>query len=207
MLGLLDSLLPLLALSPPSSGKGGAALDSDRLSIMRTGLGLLSQTWNVQAPGTQSVLTSGTIYCCAAGFRSGDVVTNMLCSVATAGAGTAPTLIRQGVADSTGKMLAVTADTHASAVWTALGLVSVALSAPLTIPGTGLYYLCFIEVGAFGTTPMQLRAAGNSGGGPGAVAGFPRALAAQAGQTDLPAVNASLTLGGGGTIGFWQAVN
>ncbi len=185
----------------------GGGLDTDRASVLTTGLGILTQTWNAEAPGQQAPLVSGTIYCCAVGLRAGDVVTNMLASVATAGSGTTPTLIRQGVADSTGKVLAVTADSHASAVWTSAAVASVALTAPLTIPSQGLYYLCIIEVGAFGTTPMQLRGASNSGSGPGAVSGFPRSLATQAGQADLPAVNSSITLGGSTTIGFWLAGN
>jgi hypothetical protein len=143
----------------------------------------------------------------AVGCRGGDVLTNMLANVTTAGVGTTPTLIRQGVADSTGKVLAVTATSQASAVWTTGNAVaSVALTAPLTLPSDGLYYLCMIEVGAFGTTPMQLRKIGNPAN-IGAVPGFPRPMAAQTGQADLPAVNSSITLGSSSAEPFWFAGN
>ena len=142
----------------------------------------------------------------AIGLRSGDVVTNMIASVTTAAAGAVPTLIRMGIADSTGKMLAVTADLKSDAQWTAQQEAVFPLSAQLTIPAEGLYYLCIIEVGAFGGTPLQLRRFGTAGIIT-AVGTGKLISAAQSGLTDLPAVNSSLVLVTAGYDAFYMGCN
>ena len=130
----------------------------------------------------------------AVGLRNGDVVANVIASITTAAAGAVPTLIRLGLADSTGKMLAVTADVKSDAQWTALGLGVFPLSAAYTVPADGLFYLCIIEVGAFGGTPLQVRRQSTAGSLP-ALTGGKLMMAAQTGLTDLPTVGNSLTLG------------
>jgi len=188
---------------------GAASLSSsmvNRDGIRRTGLNILAEPFHAAVASSNAVLAGGVAYAMAVGLRAGDVLTNMFTNVITAGAGTAPTLIRQGVCDSAGVMLAVTAQSQASAQWTATGTSTIALTAPLTIAADGLYFLCIIEVGAFGTTPLQLRKCGSGGVVP-AVAGGALIAGAQTGLTDLPAVSSSLVLGSASSGHWWLAAN
>lgn len=112
----------------------------------------------VQAP------TSKTVYGCLNGLRVGDVVSNIVVTVAQVAAGTAPTSCFAGLFDTTGARLAVSADLKDSAIWTtALGPVSAPLSSPYVVPNDGGYYAAIWFDGVFGTTALNLaRSTANS---------------------------------------------
>lgn len=180
----------------------------DRSSIFLAGLGLTNATTRPSAVTSSSAPATGVVYGTSLGARAGDIVTNIGVQVVTAGAGTTPTLVRFGTADSTGKILAVTADVHASAGLTTQGIQTFALTAPLTISTSGLYYLVMLQVGSWGTTQMQLgRTSSGSGVGVG-VSGGAFVSFAWTGQADLPAVNSSVTVANNGSnITFFLAYN
>lgn len=109
-------------------------------------------------PVSNAVPTSGTIFANGVYLYKGEVVTNIVVAVATAGSGTAPTHIQVGLWSSAGTpvALAVSAEDAANARWTSTGWKEVPLTAPYTVPADGFYYPSFLKVGAFGTTDLQL---------------------------------------------------
>lgn len=135
-------------LSPPSSS-GSAASRADDIS---TGLGLKAMSCdprmctNTVAPGSQLLAVA------AIGLNAGDTISNILFCLTVAASGTAPTLARAGIFDSTFALVASTADLHASAIWTATGYATAALSASYSPSVSGLYYAGFLKNGTWGTT-------------------------------------------------------
>lgn len=177
--------------------------------IQLTALGLLAQSGDpdtydqVQAPATQNV------YGRLLGLRAGMVVTGVALWNSTPAAGTLPTLVRAGIADANGKMLVVSGNASALAIWDG-GRVKLPLAAPYTVLATGGYYVCYVVNGVWGTTPPTPArgSAANYVGytAPGAPQpGLPSEAFVWGGQTDLPAVGASLTTSGTGTT-YWTAV-
>lgn len=188
---------------------GAAQLVSSQVNrdgLRLQGENVLVEPFPALASTVGSSLTSGTIYALAVGLRAGDVLTNLFTNVVVAGSGTAPTLIRQGVADSNRVIRALTADTHADAQWLSTGITSFPLSAAYTAPADGLYYLCIIQVGAFGTTALNIRKCTVPIGLP-AVAGGVVISGNQNGQTDLPTVGNAMTLATSSTNSLWLAAN
>lgn len=107
-----------------------------------------------------AVAATQTVYGGAVYLYAGEVVTNVNVCVTTAAAGTAPTGLYLGVWDSgTPTCLAATANLASDGRWTSTGWKANALSAPLTIGTTGVYYLALLENGVFGTTPIQFASA------------------------------------------------
>jgi hypothetical protein len=135
----------------PADAKANAAprsLDD----VLRAGLGF--QTWNypplfdVTANRTP---ISQTIYAVAVPYKAGQVVRNIVWNVSTAAAGTNVTGMYVGIADASGNLLAISANTNTAAAWP-LGLPATALTAPYVIPADGIYYHLLLQNGTFGTT-------------------------------------------------------
>jgi hypothetical protein len=123
------------------------------------------------APATQSILAVAHY------FYAGEVLTNILFDVTTAGAGTAPTLIKAAVWDSgaTPTCKAVSANLATDAMWTAIGIAPVPVA--YTFPSEGLYYLAFLKNGAFATTDVQVACVNVNAGMAGAVGSSKRRIA------------------------------
>jgi hypothetical protein len=103
--------------------------------------------------------SSQTIHGMAVYLYAGETVTNVICCVTIAGAGTAPTALKLGVWSSaaTPVCLAVTADLATDSRWTSgTGWKVNALSSAYVVPSSGIYYLAFWINGAFATTNMSL---------------------------------------------------
>jgi hypothetical protein len=196
---------------------GGHVLGSNqkiatRDSLRATGLGVLAEPFPAStlvsaalAPATQQV--AGV----AVGLKRGDVVTGIMTRVAVAAAGTNPTTVRFGLADSTGKILVLSADrgtagsNDATTVF-ALGPNKIAFTAPLTIPADDLYFPVFVVNGTWGTTqPTMGLLSVSTAAMMGAAAGSAPANFVWTGQTDLPAVNSSVTITSLGTRSYYLA--
>lgn len=173
----------------------GAANDD----ILTAGLGLKAWNFHPLAASGNIALVSQTIYAVALGLRTGQVINKIVLGAITAAAGTAPTGMFVGLANSTGKMLAQSGNLAASTVWTtdvtAGKLCQASLSAAYTIPSDGIYYVVLLKDGAWGTTqPTFFKGSGNQWQS-GSVY---FTTCCGTGQTALPANGSSLTLGGSG---------
>lgn len=167
----------------------GAVLDRD--AQRRKGMGLIGENYNLSTSALTSVLATGVIYGVAVGYNAGDVVTRLVYAQSVESSG-AVTLVRAGLADINGVMLATTADVHATFAAAGSNMKEVALSSPYTIPSAGLYYHTIIAVGA--GTMVTLSRGANNGGFAGTLTGATgREYWSWTGQTDLPTVGNSLT--------------
>jgi hypothetical protein len=139
-----------------------AAMDSAvlaRRAILLDSLGVISEplfssigAGNVSLSSVASQYLFGT----PLGFAAGDVVTNIICAISTAGVGTAPTLIKLGLCDTSGTVLGVTANVASDAQWLTQGYGVFPLSSPATIPSQGIYYALLLLNGDFGSTALVL---------------------------------------------------
>jgi hypothetical protein len=148
------------------------AIEVDPLSNpLAIATGLLAFNFNPAATGTGSSPTSQRGDVAAIYLPPGIKITNVVLNVITAGSGTAPTGFFVAICSPT-KMLAQSADLHASASLTTLGSQNFALSAPYVTNATdspsGIYYVMLLENGAFATTNVAfLRGnASTTGSGP-----------------------------------------
>lgn len=181
---------------------------SSSADSLATALGIIAQTGPQGLMSGGGVVTAGVVFGGAVELTGGTVVTNMSVCVQTAGAGTLPTLVRFGIIDANRVVQARTADVHADAGLQATGTVTYPLSAPWTVPASGLYYLVVIEAGAFGTTALQLGRLGTvAPGGAGLAAGKPAFGAFGTGQADLQAVGAAQPAFTNNTPLFWVALS
>lgn len=171
---------------PPALG----ARDQLRLNAE----GILAESLNPNTSVAAQAYSTGNVYGQLVGLRAGDVVSGIAVAVAVPATGTAPTVVRVGIANSAGTMLAVSANVNATA-FTAVGVQSVALTAPYTILASGAYFLVYIIVGAWGTQqPTFWRGNSVSNTVLTALAGGVIPAFVWAGQADLPAVNGALTI-------------
>jgi hypothetical protein len=164
--------------------------------VFQKALSLLA--WNMMPLNlpTASAPTSQSIYAVAIPLSEGQIVSKLGFTVTTAGAGTAPTNIFVGLADSTGKMVAQTADVAADTAWTDTGIRTVSLVASYTVPSDGIYYVVFLQNGTWGTTAMQFGRTNTYAHGHIFGSTFVYASGGAL-QTTLPANGSSLTLTGG----------
>jgi hypothetical protein len=150
-------------------------------------------------PATQQV--AGALI----GLRGGDIATGIVLRNTVAAAGTPPTTVRFGLADSTGKILVLSANLNALANWVQ-GPIQFPFTAPYTVLTDGSYYAVFVVNGAWGTTqPTPIRA-GYSQWYANALPGKLPGAIQQTGQTDLPAIGASVPVAGGTNVFYYMGV-
>lgn len=164
------------------------------LNPLAGALGVQFEPYPVNAATTQAAPTSQTIWGTALYATQGAVITGVKLRNGVAAAGTLPTTARAGLADNTGKMLAIGANANALASWVT-GVCPFPFSAPLTLAYSGLYFACFVVNGVWSVTqPAPIL---NSNSPAAALAGdgsSPPPTIANAAVTDLPAVGASVSL-------------
>jgi hypothetical protein len=185
---------------------GWTIANAGAIELKLAGLGLIVETFPKEQVGTVTP-TAGALEAASVGLAAGTVVTNVVYDCEAVGAGTAPTLVRLGVADAkTGKVLAVTADIHATYA-TATGPAVVPLTTPLTIPADGIYYLLMIRVGSFGTTGESIGAAAGATNSFKAVGTNPMRWGYVPSQSDIPTVGSTLGALTGSTVNFYLAAS
>lgn len=194
-----------LANGSAASDAASIAQTKSRHQIKLAALGVLSENQDRMLVTGGVATVSQTVYGSLLGLRNGDVVTGVLLTNNVAAAGTTPTTVRSGIADSTGKILALSNNLNATTNFPATGGCLLAFSSPFTITADGGYYACFVINGTWGTTqPTPGRnpnaPALGQGINSGAVLHF-----SWTGQTDLPAVNSSLTLTSNLSIAYYIA--
>jgi hypothetical protein len=147
-----------------ASVKGEDTRRPDYLAAIGGSFSPMQVASNSASPTSQSV--SGV----AVYLYANETVTNVLCGVVTAGAGTAPTALKLGVWSSaaTPACLSVTSDLASDSRWTTQGWKVNALSSAYVVPTSGIYYLVFWINGTFATTNVSLAttAAGGYAGAP-----------------------------------------
>lgn len=174
----------------------------NRTQVGATSEGLIVETGHPTLYASFMAPSTQTVYGALLGLSAGDSVTGIVLRNSTAAAGTLPTTARFGIADSTGKILAISANLNALASWP-VGAMQCALTTPLPISLTGGYYACFVVNGVWGTTQPTPARAGGTAASTTAVGTAPPAGFSWAGQADLPAVNSSLTLTSGMSIDYY----
>lgn len=185
----------------PRGGLGVRVSEGD----LARALGLQAWSYDPALFAAASAPTAGTRYAVATYLKKGQVINSLTFDVAVAGVG-APTSIFCGICDER-VMLAVTGDVKASTIWTAAGNTipnpGAPLTAPYEVPSSGLYYICFLQVGAWVTTQMTLnRTSGaHNIGTKLAQATFGTA------QTVLPNVGSAVTLSGSSALRFFAAAS
>lgn len=193
-----------MGIAPTIGGRGGVSR-SDLLVQKR---GLVSEAFPLilGSAGVVTMATQAALFTLIP-FLPGDVVTNIVLSMDTAAVGTTPAAIYVGLYDKLGNRLAVSADLHASGIWTAgIGYVVAPLSAPYTVGLADVYYGAFLINGTFGTTQPTF-----DRGNPNTEAGkqlgtAPSQFGSQAGQTTLPA-SATIATPGGSGASIWMGAS
>lgn len=135
----------------PLNMNGGATGSKSYLYqyLEPTGTKAASVDGRMSSSGTSTAATSGTVVAFAIPIESGLLISNLtLTSIAAEATGTHAWV---GVADSTGKILGISADNTGAAYYAANTVTTTALAAPFTTTATGLYYGFVCVVG--GTIP------------------------------------------------------
>lgn len=176
-----------------------------REQVARTAAGVIVEQFSPLAATSATAPTTQTVYGMLHGLLAGDVITGVLMRNAVAAAGTLPTTVRFGLADSTGKILVLSGNDNALAKW-GLGANPHAFTAPYTIPVDGAYFTCFVVNGTWGTTqPTPIL---SSNGGAAAMTAFGAKTPPTfqlTGQTDLPAVDSSVVITTGNNRAYYLA--
>lgn len=131
---------------------------------------IASQGWQgwtfdlADAAAAKVAVTSQTVHASAIALRGGQVIENILVACSTAAAGTAVTAANVGIANASGYVLANSASTTAAtaAYCAAVGVNAVALTAALTVPADGFYFVYLWQNGTYGTTQPVFGAASAS---------------------------------------------
>jgi hypothetical protein len=129
-------------------------LDLDEIAL--AGEGLKTQGYPRNLINAGGVPVTQRIDAMLVPLREGTVLTNIHCAVPAAGVGTGPTLIKLAILSKAGVVQRQTANVGTSAIWTTLGPKTIPLTAAWTCPADDVYYIAFLQNGAFGTTAMQL---------------------------------------------------
>jgi hypothetical protein len=192
--------MPPRGISPGIAGRSGASVLPEAVVVAK--LGLIVENFNPVLATAGTAPATQVAYGEVVGLANGELITGIALWNQVAAAGTLPATARFGIADSTGKILAISGNENALAQW-AVGINKHPLAAPYTIPADGLYYLCFVVNGVWGTTqPTPLRVTGGLGA---AMVPTPQRTFQWAAQTDLPAVGSSLTLATGSAVPYYLA--
>jgi hypothetical protein len=201
-----------IAYFPPQSGDMNMALDLPQVALNAEGL--KGEAYPRLLGSGQVVLASQVVTGVRVPLRAGTPVTNLHCGVITAGAGTPPTLLkmallqRQGSSGTTWVTFGMSANLAADPMWTTVGIKTVPLLVPVTVPADDAYYVANLCDGAFGTTAMQIaRVVPVSGN---LVLGIGSGIlpaAAVGGRTDFPAVGQTMSLPAPSQSGFWFGVS
>jgi hypothetical protein len=181
-----DQLQDLLAAQTPG---GSSTQDS-----LQQAFGALYQPFNPQLITQFSNMAAGSITGTAIWIPTNTLLTGCKIRNGQAAVGTLPTVARFGLADMTGKVLALGPNQNDLASWAA-GPRAFPFTAQFTTTYSGIYFPMFINSTAFGTTVPQagginINAAAASADSPSVPLCF-----VVTGQTDLPAVGASVSLG------------
>jgi hypothetical protein len=178
--------------------------DARRAAVLREGCGFFADTFPIAASAGSTIAVSGSIYFQALGLLAGDIITNVLSAVQTAGA--TLTLTKVGIYTKAGTLLSSSAD--ASAAFLSTGPKTTPLlpqtnGAPLVIPIDDLYYAAFICVGTTPPTMYRGLTGGNSNttftGASGPRSGL------QSGQSDL--ITSATIAGSVSAIYFWHGIS
>lgn len=160
--------------------------------LVAAACGFVSWTFDPVNNNTNTTVPTQTIAGTMLGLSAGATVTNIVMETETAAAGTAPALIRLALLDKTLKVLAVTADVHATA-FTAVGYNAIPLQTPYQVLSSDGYYAAVVINGTWVTTQPQFLIGNTPGNNVTPFGTRPRRAFKQAGQTDFPAVGASVT--------------
>lgn len=164
-------------------------------TTLRRGLGLVAENFPAVAASNVSILANQSLYFVAVGLLAGQTVTNV--GWFQTAAGSSLTLLKTALADKTGKILAVSADSSA-APGSSNSYVALAMGTPYVVPNDDVYYLCVLAVG---TTPPTLSRGQNQTGAGDEVPGSSVIRAGiLASQSDFPAVGSSFTATGRSAI-------
>lgn len=149
--------------SPPKTWTkvGGVWVRSStnaRAQTRLTARGLIAENSPVEGFQAGNPITSKQVYAGLVGLVKGDVITQIVVCIQTAAAGTAPTLVKLGLMDAAGVVLAATANVGSDVKWNSTGLQGFNLTTPFTITADGGYYPCFLQdlTSPWGTTALQL---------------------------------------------------
>jgi Pectate lyase superfamily protein len=207
--GTIDSNSFIRIVTDASSGHRihvpGGVTPADPLAVA---MGYKSWNWNSATTGAGNALTSQRIDVAAVYIPHGTVVTNVVLDVIVAAAGTAPTGFFVGLC-TTAKMVRQSGNLNNSALLTSTGtkqfaLTSTYVSNPTDSP-TGLYFVCMLQNGAFGTTnPTFLRGNASTPGTSITGATFGNI---GTGQTVLPANEAAVTISSAAGLGWHVGVS
>lgn len=197
--GIHDFAVGPAATQPPMD-VGSATLfrPPTRVDETLAAQGFVRETFSRIAIDGSTALTVGTDFGTLCQFRRGDVVKGITVGVATNGTGT--TLVKLGICDTAGTLLATTADNSANFnAGTAGRLQDTDLTTPWTCPYDGAFYLVVVAV--TGTGPTLIRAANLAAAVSTARSGKSLlAVQSAGGKTDL----ASFTPVGSGVV-YWFA--
>jgi hypothetical protein len=180
-----------------SMGIGLTTVPKNRIQVLTTGQGIITQNFDRQGASSGIGLVSGTVFFQAVGLLAGDLVSNL--SIVVTGAGATTTLTKLGLYDSTGARLQTTA--NLTTAWESAGTKTHPLSAAYTVATDALYYVAVLFVG---TTVPTLHAGSNTGNAASVIGTGTLAYATLAAQSDLPATAA---LSNSGAKGFWVGVS
>lgn len=178
-----------------SHQSGGWPRSSPRVKALAEGLLAMSMD-RLAVPGF-SVLVTQAAYFVPVPLFAGDIISSIV--VWVNGAGSGLTLVKVGLYNSTGTLLASSADNKAN--FTSSGVfVATSLSSAYTITADGEYYLSILSVGT--GPPGLARQTGNNSFYSNAYSTGMLASGAQTGQADLPS---PATISANGTAGLWIA--
>lgn len=176
-----------------------------RTQISTSAAGVISAPFHSTVASTATAPATQTVYGILIGLRAGDIVNGLMLRNGVAAAGTLPTTARAGLADGTGKILALTGNVNALASWPA-GAMPLPFAAPYTVLADGGYLACFVVNGVWGSTqPTPILVTNTAAAALTAYGTNPPPTFLWAGQTDLPAVGASMTITTGSVRGYYIA--
>lgn len=187
-----------------TEGSAGSGLEQPA-----NGFGYKAWPWAITSNNQSANPTSGQIQVVGLYVPAGTTLTGVAVDVNAPAAGTKPTGVWVGVADSTGKMLAQSGDLSApgsGAPFTATGPLALPFSAAYTTPTAGIYYAVELQVGTFGTTQVSLEyLGGNAAASSKPFGSNPAPYGVVTGQTGLPANGSSLPTITVSSGPFWLA--